>query len=189
MLIILINKFFNFGFLILILSIFFSSISIAHQGGLNTEGCHNNKEKGDYHCHKKNIENRKDGFRVVDGDTIHFDFDNRKVRFGGIDTPEIGQVCTGNEGPFDCGSKAKEVLINFIGSEIPICNSEGFDYFLREISECFINGESISKFLVRNGYAFAYRKYSKKFIEDENYARQNNLGLWKTKFEFPWDYR
>ena len=26
-----------------------------------------------------------------------------------------------------------------------------------------------------------YRKYSKKFIEDEDYARQNNLGLWKTK--------
>ena len=63
------------------------------------------------------------------------------------------------------------------------------DNFSREISECFVNGESISKFLVRNGYAFAYRKYSKKFIEDEDYARQNNLGLWKTKFEFPWDYR
>ena len=189
MIVFFMKKFFKFKFIIFIIGIFFGFNSIAHQGGLNTEGCHTNKKNGDYHCHKKDIEIRKDGFRVIDGDTVHFDFDNRKVRFNGIDAPEIGQICINAEGPFDCGLKAKEILINFIGSELPICISEGLDNFSREISECFVNGESISKFLVRNGYAFAYRKYSKKFIEDEDYARQNNLGLWKTKFEFPWDYR
>ncbi len=24
---------------------------LAHPGGLNTEGCHNNRKTGDYHCH------------------------------------------------------------------------------------------------------------------------------------------
>ncbi len=27
-------------------------IAMAHGGGLNAEGCHNNRKTGDYHCHK-----------------------------------------------------------------------------------------------------------------------------------------
>jgi endonuclease YncB( thermonuclease family) len=52
-----------------------------------------------------------------------------------------------------------------------------------------VNNESLSSYLVKNGYAFAYRKYSKKFILDEDYARLNKKGLWSMKFIFPWDYR
>ena len=26
--------------------------SLAHPGGLNSEGCHNNRKTGDYHCHR-----------------------------------------------------------------------------------------------------------------------------------------
>lgn len=26
--------------------------AIAHGGGLNAEGCHNNRKTGDYHCHR-----------------------------------------------------------------------------------------------------------------------------------------
>ena len=37
-------------------------------------------------------------------------------------------------------------------------------------AECFVNNESLSSYLVQSGYAFAYRKYSKKFIKDENYV-------------------
>ena len=43
--------------------------------------------------------------------------------------------------------------------------------------------------MVRSGYAFAFRKYSKKFIKDEEFAETNKLGLWKGKFEYPWDVR
>jgi hypothetical protein len=27
--------------------------AFAHGGGLNKEGCHNNRKTGDYHCHRK----------------------------------------------------------------------------------------------------------------------------------------
>jgi len=27
------------------------SVAFAHGGGLNAEGCHNNRKTGDYHCH------------------------------------------------------------------------------------------------------------------------------------------
>ncbi|WP_169142156.1 YHYH domain-containing protein [Aromatoleum toluolicum] len=29
-----------------------SSTALAHGGGLNAEGCHNNRKTGDYHCHR-----------------------------------------------------------------------------------------------------------------------------------------
>ena len=58
------------------------------------------------------------------------------------------------------------------------------------IAECFVNKESLSKFMVRSGYAFDYPKYSKKqYAEDEKYARNNNLGIWNMKFEYPWEWR
>jgi endonuclease YncB( thermonuclease family) len=47
----------------------------------------------------------------------------------------------------------------------------------------------LSRFLVRAGYAFAYRKYSKKFIKDEEYAMKKGIGMWSTDFLFPWDFR
>lgn len=27
-------------------------LALAHPGGLNAEGCHNNRKTGDYHCHR-----------------------------------------------------------------------------------------------------------------------------------------
>jgi endonuclease YncB( thermonuclease family) len=57
------------------------------------------------------------------------------------------------------------------------------------VAECFVNNESLSSFLVKNGYAFAYKRYSKQFVEDENFAKKNKLGLWAMKFQYPWDYR
>lgn len=36
------------------MSLFFvgSSPAFAHGGGLNSQGCHNNRKTGDYHCHR-----------------------------------------------------------------------------------------------------------------------------------------
>lgn len=33
----------------------------AHPGGLNAEGCHNNRKTGDYHCHRAGGGQRKGG--------------------------------------------------------------------------------------------------------------------------------
>jgi len=35
----------------------------AHGGGLNAEGCHNNRKTGDYHCHRGGISATKSGKR------------------------------------------------------------------------------------------------------------------------------
>ena len=126
--------------------------------------------------------------KVSDGDTIILN--GEKIRFSGIDTPELKQICTLDNIEIFCGNLAAIVLKEKIGNEIVSCEREPEkDFFGRTLGECFINGDSLSKFLVRNGYAFAFIKYSKKFVEDEKYAKENNLGLWAMEFEFPWDFR
>ena len=125
--------------------------------------------------------------KVVDGDTIHLN--GEKIRFSGIDTPELKQTCLKEGIQNPCGVTAKQILIGKIGNNNVKCISEGKDQYKRILAECFVNNESLSSYLVRSGYAFAYRKYSKNFIPDEEYARINKLGMWSMEFDYPWDYR
>ena len=125
--------------------------------------------------------------RVVDGDTIHLN--GEKIRFTGIDTPELKQTCIKEEAIDPCGMTAKEILIKKISNNKVLCISEGKDQYNRTLAECFVNDESLSSYLVRSGYAFAYRKYSKKFVPDEDYAKLNKIGMWSMKFSYPWEYR
>jgi endonuclease YncB( thermonuclease family) len=125
--------------------------------------------------------------KITDGDTIKVN--EEKIRFSGIDTPELKQICFKQGVKKLCGITAKQILIDKIADNDVACVKEGKDQYKRTLAECFVNDESLSSYLVRSGYAFAYRKYSKKFISDEDYARTNKLGMWSMEFEYPWDFR
>ena len=125
--------------------------------------------------------------KIVDGDTIHLN--GEKIRFTGIDTHELKQTCLKYNVKDFCGVTAKQILIDKIGNNNVECIREGKDQYKRTLAECFVNNESLSSYLVRSGYAFAYRGYSKKFVPDEDYARINKLGMWSMEFDYPWDYR
>ena len=125
--------------------------------------------------------------KITDGDTIKLNGD--KIRFSGIDTPELKQTCVKNEVKILCGLNAKKILVDKIGNNKVTCVKEGKDRYKRILAECFVNNESLSSYLVRSGYAFAYRKYSKKFISDEEFAKSNKLGMWSMEFDYPWDWR
>ena len=125
--------------------------------------------------------------KITDGDTIKIN--GEKIRFSGIDTPELKQTCIKNGVKNSCGIKAKEMLIDKISNKKVSCIRDGKDQFKRTLAECFVKNESLSRYLVRRGYAFAYRKYSKKFKKDEDYARMKKIGMWSMEFEYPWDYR
>ena len=85
-----------------------------------------------------------DNLRVVDGDTIVLN--GEKIRFIGIDTPELKQTCIQGETKVGCGMTAKMLLVKKIGNNTPECISEGKDAYKRTLTECFVNGESLSKF-------------------------------------------
>ena len=125
---------------------------------------------------------------VVDGDTIKFN--NKKIRLHGIDTPEIKQICKNKTGEnYKCGIKAKLELINLISQQKIKCLIHGKDRYKRLIGTCFIKEININKWLVKNGWALAYRKYSKDYIIDEEWAKNNHKGLWQGEFLEPWKWR
>ena len=132
--------------------------------------------------------------KVTDGDTIKIN--NKNIRFSGIDAPESyffgkKQSCILNNIKILCGNLSKEKLVEKIGNQIVICKLEkNKDQYSRLIGECFINNESLSVFMVRNGYAFDYPKYSDgKYRKYEIYAKNLSLGLWQMQFEYPWIWR
>mgnify|MGYP001161027685 FL=1 len=131
---------------------------------------------------------------VVDGDTIKIN--GEKIRFSGIDAPESyykgkEQICFKEDERISCGKLSKAFLIKAINNHKVICEIEAKpDRYKRKLGECFVKQKSLSRILVRNGYAFDYPRYSKKkYAEDQEFAKNNKLGLWDMKFEFPWDFR
>ena len=125
--------------------------------------------------------------QVIDGDTIHIG--KLKYRLFGIDAPEIKQICEKDNTKIQCGVIAKSVLKNKIADKIPECIVKDKDRYQRLVAECFIGKESLSRFMIREGYAVAYSQYSKDFIEDEKYAKENKLGIWSMNFQMPSEYR
>ena len=124
---------------------------------------------------------------ITDGDTIRIG--DERIRFSGIDAPEIKQTCIHQESEFNCGEFSKILLIEKIANQEVSCIRESKDQYGRTLAECFVGKESLSSYLVREGYAFAYRKYSNKFVADEEYAKRNRNGMWSMQFILPWEYR
>jgi endonuclease YncB( thermonuclease family) len=133
------------------------------------------------------IDVKSQDIKITDGDTIRID--GEKIRFSGIDTPELRQTCLKQGIKELCGITAKQILIDKIADNKIFCIREGKDQYKRTLAECFVNNESLSSYLVKSGYAFAYRRYSKKFITDEDFARTNKIGMWSMEFDYPWDWR
>ena len=136
---------------------------------------------------KNDSVNTQQKIRIVDGDTIHIN--KIKYRLHGIDAPEIKQLCKKKEKNYKCGVKSKEFLVSLIGSKSVKCNHKDKDRYKRIVAECFVGETNLNKELVRNGWALAYRDYSKDYVIDEEYAQENNLGMWKGTFIHPKKWR
>ena len=125
--------------------------------------------------------------KVVDGDTIHIGLN--KIRLHGIDAPETNQTCKKNNTTWPCGKESAKALINFINNQKVICDVKGTDKYKRYISVCFVNNWDINKFMVKNGWAIAYRYYSKDYTESEDKAKKNKVGIWQGPFQEPYLFR
>lgn len=124
---------------------------------------------------------------VTDGDTITVLVDRQqmKVRLTEIDTPEKAQ-------PW--GSRAKEALSRKVfGKDIEVRN-EGTDRYGRTLGRVFVDGRDVTREMIREGHAWAYRQYLKdqSLLADQEYARSNRLGLWslpEAERMPPWEWR
>ena len=124
---------------------------------------------------------------IIDGDTIHIN--KNKIRLHGIDAPETKQKCLINNKEWSCGKNATKALKKIISDQIVNCKIIDKDKYNRLIGICFANNININKKMVRNGWAIAYRYYSKDYIIDENIAKKKKIGIWVGTFEDPYYFR
>jgi endonuclease YncB( thermonuclease family) len=125
---------------------------------------------------------------VIDGDTI--EVHGVRIRMHGIDAPESRQECVRADGTsWRCGQQAALALSDRIGRATVRCEPRDRDRYGRVVAVCFKGAEDLDRWMVANGWAVAYRKYSLDYVADEERAQRDKLGVWSGSFEMPWDWR
>jgi endonuclease YncB( thermonuclease family) len=125
--------------------------------------------------------------KIIDGDTIHIS--SNKIRLEGIDAPEMKQKCKKSQKEYFCGIVSQIKLKEKINNNQVKCISSSKDKYQRYIAICFIKDINLNKWMVRNGYAISYKRYSKKYVPDEDFAKRNKLGVWSGFFMEPEKWR
>lgn len=123
--------------------------------------------------------------RIVDADTV--DIDGTRYRLLGIDAPERHQTCRTWGRTWDCGAAATEALMSRVDGMS--CKGSGTDAFGRTIGVCSAGGEDLNAWLVANGWALAYRRFSEDYVGREEQARSGKRGIHRGEFIDPWDWR
>lgn len=123
-----------------------------------------------------------------DGDTITVRMDGKdeRIRFIGIDTPEVHDP----RKPVQCfGQAASEFTKKLIGDSPvrleadPLSgNRDRYDRLLRYVY--LPDGRLVNAEVIKQGYGFAYTSFpftkSDDFLDYQRQARQRNLGLWNS---------
>ena len=124
---------------------------------------------------------------ITDGDTFKLltnDSIVHRIRIANIDCPERKQ-------PFS--KRAKQFTADAIFGkkiEVEVLNTDRYGRLIANVF--YDNGLILNEELLRFGYAWHYKKYSKdqnlQAIEDE--ARINKIGLWQDSMSIPpWEWR
>jgi endonuclease YncB( thermonuclease family) len=108
---------------------------------------------------------------VIDGDTI--EIHGQRIRLHGIDAPESSQPCDLDGKPWRCGQASANALAEYIGRRTVTCEPRARDRYGRLVAACSIGRVSISAWMVREGWAVAYRRYSQDFVADEAAPRRS----------------
>jgi micrococcal nuclease len=129
---------------------------------------------------------------VHDGDTIKAQKDGvvQKIRFCGIDAPEISQAL---------GKDSRDYLQSLVSSTNKVQISiVGTDRYNRKIGEIFVIANGTEKFIneemTKSGMAYNYDRYKNcpnqlAMGSGEAIAKSKKLGVWSGDYEKPWDYR
>lgn len=125
---------------------------------------------------------------VADGDTITVlhDGTEEKVRLYGVDTPEKKQ---------DYGQQAKKFTAGLVAGRVVEVDAIDTDRYGRTVGLVSIDGKILNEELLRNGYAWQYKKYCQKsFCSDwlalEQAASRSQRGLFADPYATPpWEWR
>jgi endonuclease YncB( thermonuclease family) len=125
---------------------------------------------------------------VIDGDTI--EIHRTRIRLHGIDAPESAQLCRRATGErWRCGQQAALALAARINRAPVTCRPTDTDRYGRMIAICLKGRENLNAWMVAEGWAVAYRRYSLDYVALEERAKAAGKGIWSSRFVMPWDWR
>ncbi|KOR49120.1 hypothetical protein ADT26_00115, partial [Xanthomonas oryzae] len=114
----------------------------------------------------------------------------QRIRLWGIDAPESAQHCTAHDGSaWPRGRSAAAALDGYLLDKTIRCQTKDTDRYGRTVAECFVQGQCVNAWMVRSGWAVAYRQYANAFSADERIAQQQRRNIWQGAFQMPADYR
>lgn len=124
--------------------------------------------------------------KIKDGDTIVvLDSNNKQttLRLAEVDCPESSQ---------DFGKKAKQFTAEQVALKIVSYDIIDTDQYGRSIAKVYYNNKYLSAEIIKNGFGWHYKKYSKsiELSNLERSAKANRVGLWSSNNnKAPWEYR
>jgi len=125
--------------------------------------------------------------RVIDGDTL--DVGGARIRLHGMDAPESRQSCRVGDKRWSCGREAAWALVGGIGRRPVACQERDRVRYGRVVAVCSAAGMDLNAWMVAEGWAFAYRRYSNAYVAEESGARAARRGVWRGEVVPPSDWR
>lgn len=125
---------------------------------------------------------------VLDADTI--EIHGQRFRFDGSDAVESGQSCERDGKQWACGREAAFALADFIGERPVTCRqTTERRSWARIIARCYVGDVDLGAWTVAQGWAVAYRRFSRDYVPLEDQARAARRGIWAGAFQVPEDFR
>ena len=125
---------------------------------------------------------------ITDGDTIKLG--TIKVRLHGIDAPERRQNCKDAKNKaYACGRQSTAFLKSLVKNKEVKCEGKDKDRYGRIIGICYADEINLNSTMVKEGWAIAYRYYSKDYVKEEETAKRDKKGIWQGSFKEPYIWR
>lgn len=116
--------------------------------------------------------------------------DGERIRLHGIDAPESGQLCRdADDRAWRCGQQSALALDDQIGGATVQCEGASRDRYDRLIAVCSARTVDLNAWMVRMGWAVAFRRYLSGYVAHETAAAGEKRGVWRGRFAMPWNWR